>query len=57
MSKSNGGKITMQGIELNGICDVCQRDRAHGNHKRCSRIRQEKYRVLRKTESIQQEGK
>lgn len=25
------------------VCDVCERPRAHGSHRRCSRIRQRRY--------------
>ena len=54
MSKPGTGKINLEGLQLDAFCDVCQRDRAHGNHTRCSRVRQERYRRLRETESIEQ---
>lgn len=57
MTKALGGKITLEGLSLHWRCDVCKLDRAHGSHKRCSRVRQEHYRNLRKTESIQQKDK
>jgi hypothetical protein len=30
----------MPPLDLNTICDKCDKSRAHGNHKRCSRLRQ-----------------
>ena len=54
MMSDQTGKLSREALELNWACDVCKRDRAHGNHKRCSRIRQERYRAIRETESVQQ---
>ncbi|MFG5862741.1 hypothetical protein [Metapseudomonas sp. CR1201] len=44
MSKPNGGKLSEEGLELVSTCDICHKNRGHGSHKRCSRIRQERYR-------------
>ena len=50
------GRMSRGGLDLAWCCDVCGRDRAHGNHNRCSRIRQDRYRAMRKTETVQQGG-
>lgn len=31
---------TAMHLELDVICDQCNKPRAHGNHQRCSRLRQ-----------------
>lgn len=36
--------MPMRALELNAVCDVCQSHRAHGNHHRCSKIRQARMR-------------
>ena len=30
----------MRPLDLNVMCDQCNRSRAHGNHTKCSRLRQ-----------------
>ena len=30
----------MQALDLQTICDKCDRSRAHGNHTKCSKLRQ-----------------
>lgn len=30
----------MQPLDLNAICDICDKSRAHGNHQKCSTQRQ-----------------
>lgn len=30
----------MQALDLQTICDKCNRSRAHGNHTKCSKLRQ-----------------
>ncbi|WP_195842051.1 hypothetical protein [Pseudomonas mandelii] len=30
----------MPPLDLQTICDKCDKSRAHGNHKRCSKLRQ-----------------
>lgn len=30
----------MRPLDLNGMCDQCNRARAHGNHDKCSKQRQ-----------------
>ena len=30
----------MQALDLQRICDKCDKSRAHGNHTRCSKLRQ-----------------
>lgn len=51
MSKSNNGKISVEGLQLDTFCDICQRDRAHGNHRACSKARQERYRLAREAKA------
>ena len=34
----NGGP--MRPLDLNVMCDQCNRSRAHGNHTKCSKLRQ-----------------
>ena len=33
---------TMRPLDLNVMCDQCNRSRAHGNHTKCSKLRQAK---------------
>lgn len=35
----NGGP--MRPLDLETICNQCNKSRAHGNHSKCSRLRQE----------------
>ncbi|WP_455917419.1 hypothetical protein [Pseudomonas cerasi] len=37
----NNGKAFPWNLDLNGVCDQCGRSRAHGNHTKCSKARQE----------------
>lgn len=38
----NNGKSFPWNLDLTtGICDQCNRSRAHGNHQKCSKARQE----------------
>jgi hypothetical protein len=30
----------MQALDLNAVCDQCNKSRAHGNHDKCSKARQ-----------------
>ena len=30
----------MRSLDLNVMCDQCNRSRAHGNHTKCSKLRQ-----------------
>ncbi|EOG9964713.1 TPA: hypothetical protein P6M69_000574 [Pseudomonas aeruginosa] len=57
MTKPNEGKIATVGLELDSACDVCGKNRAHGNHKRCSKVRQQRYRALSVVKSIWPEGR
>lgn len=43
MTKPNLGKIATQGLDLTSACDICGKNRAHGSHKRCSKVRQQRY--------------
>lgn len=36
----NNGKSFPWNLDLTGICDQCGKSRAHGNHKKCSKVRQ-----------------
>lgn len=36
----NNGKSFPWNLELTGVCDQCNRSRAHGNHQKCSKARQ-----------------
>lgn len=47
MTKSLGGKITTEGLQLPCACDICGKSRAHGSHVKCSKIRQAQYREKR----------
>lgn len=51
MTSSNRGKVFVEGLQLDAMCDICGRDRAHGNHRKCSRARQEYYKTQAKTSS------
>ena len=31
---------SMQALDLQTICDKCDKSRAHGNHTKCSKVRQ-----------------
>lgn len=49
------GKLTKGGaLDHPHLCDVCNLPRNRGKHNDCSRVRQERYRRMRETESIQQ---
>lgn len=37
------GKLQAGAPELHYQCDVCKNPRSHGNHRRCSRIRQRQH--------------
>ena len=30
----------MRPLDLQTICDICEKSRAHGNHTKCSKLRQ-----------------
>lgn len=47
MTKSNRGKVFVEGLQLDAICDICGRDRAHGNHTKCSKARQARYKKIK----------
>lgn len=34
--------LAIRPLEGNSICDICGKGRGHGNHKKCSRIRQKR---------------
>lgn len=36
----NNGKSFPWNLDLSGTCDQCGRSRAHGNHRKCSKVRQ-----------------
>jgi methionyl-tRNA synthetase len=36
----NNGKSFPWNLDLTGVCDQCNRSRAHGNHQKCSKARQ-----------------
>lgn len=36
----NNGKSFPWNLDLTGICDQCSKSRAHGNHRKCSKVRQ-----------------
>ena len=36
----NNGKSFPWNLDLTGVCDQCGRSRAHGNHHKCSKVRQ-----------------
>lgn len=36
----NNGKSFPWNLDLTGVCDQCNRSRAHGNHQKCSKKRQ-----------------
>jgi len=40
--------MPMQNLELNARCDICDGYRAHGNHRSCSKKRQQRYAQARK---------
>ena len=37
-ARLNGGP--MQPLDLQTVCDQCNKSRAHGNHTKCSKLRQ-----------------
>lgn len=43
MTKPLHGKIHDSGLELPSACDICGRNRGHGNHSKCSKERQARY--------------
>lgn len=44
MTKPTFGKIATHGLDTPNGCDICGKSRAHGNHDKCSKIRQAHYR-------------
>lgn len=54
MIETTGQLTRDEALDLKSHCDVCGNRRNNGNHKRCSRIRQERYRAIRETETVQQ---
>lgn len=38
-ARRNGAPLL--GLDLNQVCDQCNKHRAHGNHQKCSKRRQE----------------
>jgi hypothetical protein len=40
--------MPMSCLELNGVCNECGQYRAHGNHRSCSKKRQQRYAQARK---------
>lgn len=54
MTNTTGQLTRDEALDLKSHCDVCGNQRNNGNHKRCSRIRQERYRAIREAESVQQ---
>lgn len=42
MTNKLPGKLKSNCPEFPTACDVCNRSRAHGNHQKCSKIRQER---------------
>lgn len=45
MTQANNGKFTTEGLQLPSACDICGKSRAHGNHVKCSKIRQAQYKA------------
>lgn len=43
----------MKPLDLNVMCDQCNRSRAHGNHDKCSKARQAESLARRKLEKDQ----
>lgn len=35
-------RLATHSLDLPNHCDICNRSRSHGNHQKCSKIRQEK---------------
>lgn len=48
----NNGRSFPWNLDLTGICDQCNRSRAHGNHAKCSKARQ-KLNAQRRAEEAQ----
>ena len=42
----------MQPLDLEAICDQCNKSRAHGNHTKCSKLRQAQAVVRRAREKV-----
>jgi len=51
----NNGKSFPWNLDLTGICDQCNKSRAHGNHQKCSRARQA-FNAQRRAEEAQTES-
>lgn len=43
MTKPIPGKLQARCPDMPIICDICKRSRAHGNHQKCSKIRQQRH--------------
>lgn len=50
MNDQTGKLARGAALEHPHLCDICERPRNRGKHDACSRIRQEKYRAMRKGE-------
>lgn len=43
MTKPIPGKLKSNCPDFPSKCDICKRQRSQGNHKRCSKIRQQRH--------------
>ncbi|MBH3308894.1 hypothetical protein MXB02_09935 [Pseudomonas mosselii] len=40
MTQQSRPRLASHSLDLPNYCDICQKARSHGNHQRCSKIRQ-----------------
>lgn len=40
MTQQNRPRLASHSLDLPNHCDICNKARSHGNHQRCSKIRQ-----------------
>lgn len=45
MNQKTRPRLASHALDLPNFCDICKKARAHGNHQRCSKIRQSRQSV------------
>ncbi|WP_110972862.1 hypothetical protein [Pseudomonas huaxiensis] len=57
MSQQTHPRLASHSLDLPNYCDICNRSRSHGDHQKCSKIRQEQKSVAWETYMANVEAK
>ncbi|MCQ9876942.1 hypothetical protein [Pseudomonas aeruginosa] len=57
MSQQTRPRLASHSLDLPNHCDICNKARSHGNHKSCSRLRQQRQSVYWETYMANVEAK